>query len=42
MFTVTEMFSKAEVRWKVIKTQVRSKLVSNGRATEMFCKAEVR
>ena len=53
MSRVTEMFSKASVGRKVIKTlvrselvlirtQVRSKLVSMGRATEMFSKAAVR
>ena len=42
MSRATEMFSKAAVRGKVIKIQVRSKLVSMGRVTEMFSKAEVR
>ena len=38
----TEMFSKTAVRLKVIKTQVRSKLVSMGRVIEMCSKAAVR
>ena len=42
MGRVTEMFSKAAVRQKVIKTQVRSNRVSMGRVSEIFNKASVR
>ena len=40
--SVTQMFSKAEVRWNVIKSQVRSKLISIVRKTEVFRKTWLR
>ena len=42
MGRVTQVFSKAEVRWHVIKSQVRSKLISIVRKTEVFRKTWLR